>query len=142
MNNQLISGTKFVPAITVTAGAAGTTDIEGSIIDTAGFEGVAFIAQLGAIVSGAVTSLKVKVGDAANLSDAADVDGLTLTVADTDDDDIKVLDYRRPSGRYVRLVCDRGTQNAAISAIAALYGSRDQPVTQPSATTAAVGVSG
>ena len=139
---QFITATTFVPAITVTAGAAGTSDINGAVIDTAGYEGVAFIAQLGAIVSGAVTSLKVQVGDAANLSDAADVPGLSLTVADTDDEDIKVLEFRRPTGRYVRLVCDRGTQNATVSAIAALYGSREQIVTQPSATTAAVAVSG
>lgn len=140
--NQLISGTKFSPAITVTAGAAGTSDINGSVIDVANFEGCAFVVQLGAIVSGAVTSLKVQVGDASDLSDATDVDGLTLTVADTDDEDIKVLDYRRPSGRYVRLVCDRGTQNATLSAIAVLYGSRDNPVTQTASTTAVIGVSG
>ncbi len=140
--NQLISGTKFLPAITVTAGAAAATDITGTTIDAAGYEGVAFIVQLGAIVSGAVTSLKVQVGDESDLSDAADVTDLTLTVADTDDEDIKVLDYRRPSGRYVRIYADRATQNATLSAIAALYGSRDQIVTQTAASTVVVGVSG
>lgn len=140
--NQLISGTKFLPAVTVTAGAAGTSDITGTTIDTANFSGCAFIVQLGAIVSGAVTSLKVQVGDASDLSDAADVTGLTLTVADTDDEDIKVLDYNKPAGRYVRLIVDRGTQNATVSAIAALYGAVNQPAAQVAASTVVIGKSG
>lgn len=135
---QLTNSTKYVPAITVTAGAAAATDIAGAIIDTQGFGGVAFIAQLGAIVAGAVTSLKVREGAESNLSDATDVTGLTLTVADTDDEDIKVLDYHRPAKRYVQLYADRATQNATITAIAALYNAREQVVTQPSATTVAV----
>jgi hypothetical protein len=140
--SQLISSVKFLPAITVTAGAAAATDITGTTIDTANFDGVAFVVQLGAIVSGAVTSLKVQVGDQSNMSDAADVTGLTLTVADTDDEDIKVLDYHRPAGRYVRLYCDRATQNATLSAIAQLYHASSQPASQTAASTVVVGVSG
>lgn len=139
--NQLISGTKFLPAVTVTAGAAGATDITGTVIDTANFEGVAFIVQLGAIVSGAVTSIKVQ-ECATSGGTFTDVTGATLTIADTDDEDIKVIDYRRPAERYVLLYVDRATQNATLSAIAALYGSRDKIVTQVAASTAVVGVSG
>ncbi len=139
--NQLISGTKFLPAITVTAGAAGSTDITGTVIDTASFEGVAFIVQLGAIVSGAVTSIKVQ-ECATSGGTFTDVTGATLTIADTDDEDIKVIDYRRPTQRYVLLYVDRATQNATLTAIAALYGSRDKIVTQVAASTVVVGVSG
>jgi len=141
MNNQLISATKFLPAVTVTAGAAGATDITGTVIDTAGFEGVAFIAQLGAIVSGAVTSIKVQECATSN-GTFTDVTGATLTIADTDDEDIKVIDYHRPTQRYVLLYVDRATQNATISAVAELYGSREQIVAQTAASTAVVGVSG
>jgi hypothetical protein len=139
--NQLINSTKFLPAITVTAGAAGTTDITGTVIDTAGFEGVAFIAQLGAIVSGAVTSMKVQECATSN-GTFTDVTGTSLTVADTDDEDIKVIDYRRPAKRYVLLFVDRATQNATVSAVAALYGSREQVAAQVAASTVVVGVSG
>lgn len=139
--NQLISGTKFLPAVTVTAGAAGATDITGTVIDTAGFEGVAFIVQLGAIVSGAVTSIKVQ-ECATSGGTFTDVTGATLTIADTDDEDIKVIDYRRPTQRYVLLYVDRATQNATLTAIAALYGSRDKIVTQVAASTVVIGVSG
>jgi hypothetical protein len=139
--NQLISSTKFTPAVTVTAGAAGTTDITGTVIDTASFGGVAFIVQLGAIVAGAVTSIKVQESDTSGGS-FTDVAGLSLTIADTDDEDIRVLDYRRPKKRYVLLFVDRGTQNATVSAVAALYNAREQVTAQVASTTVAVGISG
>jgi hypothetical protein len=139
--NQLISSTKFTPAVTVTAGAAGTTDITGTVIDTASFGGVAFIVQLGAIVAGAVTSIKVQECDTSG-GTYTDVSGLSLTIADTDDEDIRVLDYRRPKKRYVLLFVDRGTQNATVSAVAALYNSREQVVAQVASTTVVAGVSG
>jgi hypothetical protein len=139
--NQLISSTKFTPAVTVTAGAAGTTDITGTVIDTASFGGVAFIVQLGAIVAGAVTSIKVQECDTSG-GIYTDVTGLSLTIADTDDEDIRVLDYRRPKKRYVLLFVDRGTQNATVSAVAALYNAREQVTAQVASTTVVAGVSG
>ena len=139
--NQLISSTKFTPAVTVTAGAAGTTDITGTVIDTASFGGVAFIVQLGAIVAGAVTSIKVQECDTSG-GVYTDVTGLSLTIADTDDEDIRVLDYRRPKKRYVLLFVDRGTQNATVSAVAALYNAREQVTAQVASTTVVAGVSG
>ncbi len=139
--NQLISSTKFTPAVTVTAGAAGTTDITGTVIDTVSFGGVAFIVQLGAIVAGAVTSIKVQECDTSG-GVYTDVTGLSLTIADTDDEDIRVLDYRRPKKRYVLLFVDRGTQNATVSAVAALYNAREQVTAQVASTTVVAGVSG
>jgi hypothetical protein len=139
--NQLISSTKFVPAVTVTAGAAGTTSIAGTAIDTVSFGGVAFIVQLGAIVTGAVTSIKVQESDTFG-SGYTDVAGLSLTIADNDDEKIRVLDYRRPKKRYVLLVVSRATQNATVSAIAALYNAREQVTAQVAATTVVAGISG
>lgn len=127
--NQFVSGNSVSRVITVTNGAAGTTDIESSVVDTSDCEGVVFILQMGAIVSGAVTSAKVQQGAASNLSDAADLTGTSQTIADTDDDEVFVFDVRRPRERYVRLYVDRGTQNATCSAIAIKYGVRNQPVT-------------
>jgi hypothetical protein len=136
--SQLTNATKFTKAVTVTAGAAGSTDISGTIIDTQAFGGVAFLVQLAAIAAGAVTSLKVQEGHESDLSDAADVEGLTLAVADTDDESIKVLDYHRPAKRYARLYVDRATANATLSAIAVLYSSREQVVAQPAETATAL----
>lgn len=135
MKNQLTSHTVISSAITPTAGAAGTSAINGSVIDTANAEGVLFLVRMGAIVSGAVTSLKVQQGDASNLSDAADIAGTNQTIGDTDDEEIFVVDIKKPAKRYVRLVVSRATQNATVaSAEALVYGQRYNPVTQPSGT--------
>jgi hypothetical protein len=136
--NQLTNITKYTSAVSVTAGAAGATAVNGDIIDTAGFEGAAFLVQVGAVVAGAVTSVKLTGSAAADMSGAADIAGLSLTIADTDDGGIKVLDYRRPAYRYLRLVVSRATQNATVTAIAALYGARDAVVAQPTTTATAL----
>jgi len=131
--NQLISGLKISSAVSVSAGAAGTTDIEGSAIDTANFDGVQFVVQLGAIVSGAVTSLKLQECATSGVN-YTDVANTSITVADDDDNEIRYLDYHRPAERYVRLYVDRATQNATLTAVAIAYGAKSQPVTQPTGT--------
>lgn len=130
--NQFISGKKIGKAITVTAGAAGATDITGATVDTANYESVTFLVQLGAIVSGAVTALKLQ--ESADASSWTDVASTAITVADDDDEEIRYLDYHRPAKRYVRVYADRATQNATMSAIYVLSGSASAPVTQPTGT--------
>jgi hypothetical protein len=131
--NQLISGTRIAQAVSVTAGAAASTAIEGTSIDTANYEGVMFVAQLGAIVSGAVTSLKLQESTTGSGS-WTDVASTSITVADDDDNEVRYLDYRRPVKRYVRLYVSRATQNATLTATALLYGAKSQPLTQPTGT--------
>ena len=133
--NQLISSSKIVQCVTVAAGAAGTSAINGSVIDFKEAEGALIIVQVGAITAGGVQSIKFQEGDAANLSDAADVTGTSQTIADDDDGEVFYLDIRKPAKRYGRLVISRATQNSAFSAVAVVYGLRDQPVTQPSGVT-------
>lgn len=133
---ELSKQVKFSQAITVTAGAAGTTDINGTVLDTANFDGVAVEVTMGAIVSGAVTSIKWQQGDESNMSDAADLEGTAITVADDDDNQTFVLDLYKPRKRYVRVVVDRGTQNATVAAATYVqYGPRTMPTTQGSAVT-------
>jgi hypothetical protein len=120
---------KITQAITPTAGAAATSDINGATLDMAGFEGVLIEVVFGDITAGAVTSIKAQQGAASNLSDAADLAGTGQTVADTDDGDTFYIDLYRPTERYVRVVVDRGTQNAVVaSATYFQYGAHDQPV--------------
>lgn len=133
---ELSKQVKVSQAITVTAGAAGTTDINGTTLDTANFEGVMIEVTMGAIVSGAVTSIKVQQGDASNLSDAADLEGTAITVADDDDNETFLIDIFKPRKRYVRVVVDRGTQNATVAAASYIqYGPRTLPTSQGTAVT-------
>ena len=112
----------------VSAGATAVTSVP---IDTAGYEGVRLMIGFGAIVSGAATSIKARQGAAANMSDGADLAGTSQTVADTDDNKIRIVDIYRPEKRYVDLVTSRATQNATIDfLVAEFYGVRVKPVTQ------------
>lgn len=113
------------------AGAAGQTDLTSEAIDTAGYEGVRFIAGFGTIAAGAVTFLKVRQGALSNMTDGADLAGSKIDVADDDDNKIAITDIFRPEERYLDVVFDRGTADATIDfLIVELYGTRKQPVTQ------------
>jgi hypothetical protein len=115
--------------------AAGTSDQNSSVIDMQGWDGVTFLAAFGTITSGAVTSVKVQQGADSGLSDGADLEGTSVTVADDDDNQIAIVEVYRPRERYVRLVVDRGTQNAVIDGVIAIqYNGRRQPSTHDSST--------
>lgn len=116
---------------------AGTSDQYTSVIDTAGFQGIAFMFLFGAVTTGAVTSVKVQQDDANGTSGMADLEGTAITVADTATGLMVIADVYRPKKRYVRAVIDRGTQNAVIDGIVAvLYDPIAQPVTHDATTVA------
>lgn len=119
--------------------AAGTTDVNSDIVDTAGYAAVRFITLYGAITSTAVTSQKVQQGADSGLSDAADLEGSKITVADTDDNKLAISDFIQPKERYLRVAFDRGTANAVIDGlIVELYQAKDKtPVTQDTTVIAA-----
>lgn len=122
---------KIFQAVTISAGAAAATPINGAIVDMTGFDGCLVIVNFGTIVSGAITSVKVQQGDAANMSDAADIAGSNQAVSDTSDDSCFYADVYRPGKRYLRAVIGRGTQAATCNATYLLYGARERPVSQP-----------
>lgn len=124
---------KISQAITVTNGAAGTDDINGVTLDMAGFEGVLMEITFGAITSGAVTSIKAQQDTDSAMGTAADLLGTAQTIADDDDEQTFYIDLVKPAERYVRLVVDRGTQNAVVaSATYIQYGAHVQPTTHGS----------
>ena len=127
---NLSKSVKISTAITPTAGAAGTTDINGSTLDMLGFQGVLMVVRLGVITATAVTSIKAQQGAASDLSDAADLEGSAQTIADSDDDKTFYIDLVKPAERYVRVVVDRGTANAVVASAEYIqYGARSAPTT-------------
>ena len=112
-----------------TAGTAETTDITSSSVDMSKYEEVVFVCTLGAITSGAVTSLKVQ--QSADDSSFADLEGTGMTIADSDDNTTIATDLIRPTDRYVRVVIDRATQNAVVQDVVAFQcRPRTKAVTQ------------
>lgn len=101
-------------AITPTAGAAGTSAINGASCDCQRVDGVLVAVQMGAIVATAVTSIKLQGSD--DNSTWADLEGTSQSIADDADDKLFYIDLYRPVHRYNRVVVSRGTANATVSA--------------------------
>jgi hypothetical protein len=115
--------------------AAGTSTINGTAIDMQNYNGVMFLIAFGAITSGAVTSIKAQGGAASDGSDATDLAGTAITVADTDDNKVFLLDVYLPGYRYVRPVVLRATQNAVVDSITAIrYDGRNRPTAHDGTT--------
>lgn len=130
----MIVNTKVIQATTATAGAAGTTAVNGSAVDLSGYDEIMILVPFGAIVSGAVTSIKWQEGS--TTSPTTDVLGTNMTVLDTEDDTTKCLRIIKPRNRYGRVVVTRGTQNATVGAIFyILQGGSTQPATDDTTVT-------
>lgn len=110
---------KIVIAATTTAGAAGTSAITSAAVDTAGFDSCTFLVPVGAVVSGAVTTVKVQQCDTTGGS-YADLLGTSVTIGDTDDDLLKYVEVFRPQEQFLKCVVSRATQNATIGGIIAI----------------------
>ena len=132
---QLADEVKISQAITLTAGAAGTSTIAGSIIDMAGYDGVLVVVQFGAITAGAVTSIKMQQDTVVAFTAAADLLGTGQTIADTADDTVFYIDLKRPLEQFVRLFVSRATQSAVVSAVYYQYRGRTKPAVQPAGVT-------
>lgn len=110
------------------AQAAGVTNVNSTVIDMQGFEGVQFTALFGAITATAVTGIKVQQGNMSDGSDAVDLAGTALAIPDTCSNKVLVTEVYKPTKRYVRLVVTRGTANAVIDGVLAQqFGSRVEP---------------
>lgn len=133
MDKHLTTRVKWSEAITEANGVAATTDINGAIIDMAGFEGVLMVVTFGTITATAVTSIKAQRDTDVAGGTMADIEGTAQTVADDDDGKTFMIDLLRPAERYVRVVVDRGTANAVVRAAYYLrYGAHEEPVSQGS----------
>lgn len=134
-SGYLTENCKIFIATTTTLGAAGTSTITSTAVDTAGYDGCCFIVPLGTIVSGSVTSIKLTQCDTTGGS-YADLTGSNIAVLDTEDDGLRYIDIVRPQEQFLKVVVTRTTQNATIGGIVAiLYGARKRPATHGSGVT-------
>ena len=122
-------GVKFTRVLD--AVAAGTSDQNSSSVDMKSYDAVTFCVGFGTITASAVTSIKVQGSD--DDSAWSDLAGTAISVADSDDNKVVLAEINCPQQRYVRVVVDRGTQNAVIDfAIALQSKANAAPVTQSS----------
>ncbi len=131
---SILNNYKVLLPVTLTAGAAGTTTVTSAAVDAGGFNKVTFIVLLGAVVTGAVTSFKVQQSsDDAATDTYDDLTGSNQTIADTDDDHIRVCEIIQPQKRYLKMVVSRSTQNATVAVVALLGDAGTMPISQSSA---------
>jgi len=108
--------------------ASGTADRNGEILDMQNCTGVLMVVKPASIATGATYSIKAQQGAAADLSDAADLEGTKIDIGDTQDNEIFVIDLYKPEERYVRVVADKDGANAvAESAMYIQYEGRVRP---------------
>lgn len=113
--------------------AAGTDDtIESSVVDMQNFESVTFIAAFGEITTSAVTKIVAQQGDLSNGSDMSDLEGSSVSIDDDEDNQLLVLEIKKPQKRYVQVNVIRATANAVIDGVIAIQdGASKKPITQP-----------
>lgn len=113
--------------------AAGSTNINGTGVDMAGWESIEFIAITTALTATQVTKIKAQASsDNGSTDDWSDLEG-TATAAIPDNANNKAgrLEIVKPRKRYIRPVILRGTENASIGGmIAILRGAHNEPITQ------------
>lgn len=122
------------------AAAAGTSDINCTSVDMAGYDAVTFVASFGTLTATQVTLLKLE-GSDDNSSFSAITSSSTAAMADGDSNKLLAATIKRPANRYVRAVIDRGTANAVVDGVVAFqYRSRDLPTSHGSTVSATVTV--
>lgn len=116
--------------------ATGTADRTGAVVDMQGWDGVLMIGQLAAIEASGTNSFKAQQGAAANMSDAADLAGSKITIADDDDGEVVIIDLWQPQERYVRCYVDKDTTHACAESVTYVqYRGRIVPPTQGTGVT-------
>jgi len=120
---------KFTQALPIAAAAS--ADRNGAVIDMMGYRGVFMQVTFGAIVTGAVTSIKAQQDTALAFNvDPQDLAGTRQAVADDDDDQLVIIDLYEPTDRYVRLVIDKDASNNTVETATYIqYGARNRPTT-------------
>lgn len=134
--HNLFRNVKVTRSVDYTAASATSTDINGGILDMAGFEGVAFVALINGTPTSAGFLMKAEMGTSSSLStgNAVEIDDSAVNVTTSIANGILILDVYKPQYRYVRCVLDRVTTDDIPDGVLAFqYGAGNAPVTHSTA---------
>lgn len=132
---NFINDMKFICVENVAADGQSTLTTD--VVDTQGYDSIAFIVKTGDVTATSVITLTAKTNSANSTSSPTPVtlaDTVTFTAGASDaDDKLLILDLHKPRQRYVFGVLTIGTANATIEGIfALLYNAHELPVTPDS----------
>jgi hypothetical protein len=130
MARNFLSDHKVVVAKVATAD--GTSDAATSIIDTAGYQGVAFVATVH--TPGAGNAISAQQHTLNQTSGMAAIAGSSIATGTGTDAMTLVCSVDRPRERYVRAVVTRGVSTTVSEILAILYGAKDMPQVSDTAT--------
>ena len=106
-------------------------------LDMTGFEGCVFLVAMGEIVSGAATTCYVRQDTVTGMGGGVQLTGTVITITDSDDDKILLMDVYRPKEQFLDVIVTRTVQNSEVDSITAIqYNGRKTPVTHDSSTVA------
>lgn len=113
--------------------AAGVTDVTNiTAIDMTGYKTLTLMVSAAAITTGAVTKVKMQQSTDDGSADAySDLEGSSVTIADSSDNTMTILEIVNPQKKWLKPVITRLTQNAAFEGVFAIQtGAKVLPVTQ------------
>jgi predicted cobalt transporter CbtA len=136
MDRSILQNCEIIRVANATA--AGTSDINGTVVDMQGFAGVICIAALGALTATQVTKLIAESSTVIDGSgDAFAQIATTTAAADADGTKLFVLEVWAPRERFIRFTVDRGTANAVLDSLVVIkYRAQIVPTTQGSTVAA------
>jgi hypothetical protein len=119
---------------TAVAVSATSTDITGTALDMAGYEGVVFVAIWSGTPTTSITQIHVEEDSSSGMGSAGDLSGSAAYFSTAIADGFSFVDVYRPAKQYVRYVIDRTTTDDAIAGVLALqYTKSVDPVTHSTA---------
>jgi hypothetical protein len=127
-SNHLIEEVKIT---TVAAVATGTSTIDGTALDMAGWDGALFLIRLGSPATN--NNLRIRQCDTSG-GTYADLEGTLVGNHATDSP--LIVDVKRPREQFLKYQVTRGTTTTIDIAAIIQYRSRNRPATQPSGTQA------
>lgn len=132
MNMNFLKDAKIIRV--ENSAVAGTSALTTDVVDTRGFDSIAFVAVLGDVTATSVLTLTGKTNTADSVSSPTPValtDTATFTAGASDaDNKMMILDIQKPRARYVFAVLTRADANAVVDGIfAILYNAQEKPVT-------------
>lgn len=107
-----------VPPQSMTGGA-----VNGTVYDTQGWMGVAFVIDIGAITGAGTLDARIMEDTASGFGNATNVTNATLTqVAAASNNNVAIIDYRNPAKRFVRLTLTQAANTVLAGATVVFYG--------------------
>ena len=119
-----------------------SANVNGLTIDTAGWDGIRYVFNIGTMASGATFDARLVSSANANMSGAANVPNALITqLTNASNVNAVIIDLWRPTNRYVRSAVQPATANSTFSSFAVQYRrTGTKPVTAPTTTVQTVKV--